>query len=88
MLLVSPANPACPDALSFSASQSLQLQFYASAWFPLSPGSLPVITKLRNKPTQLEEEDGDSYPLDCEDDKSLSTLWLENTIKWTGVGSL
>jgi len=36
----------------------------------------------------LGEESGDSSPLDCKDDKSLSTLWLENTIKWTGVGSL
>lgn len=57
--------------------------FFLSPSKPQLPSS---ITNFRNKLTQLEEESGDSSPLDCKDDKSLSTLWLENTIKWTGVG--
>lgn len=76
-------------SLFSSVSQSLYIQLYIFVWlFPLKLYLPSSITSFRNKLMQLEEESGDSSPLDCKDDKSLSTLWLENTIKWTGVGSL
>lgn len=60
----------------------LEVESVAKPWLPSS------ITNFRNELTRLEGESGGPSPLDCKDDKSLSTLWLGNIIKWTGEGSL